>query len=338
MKLTVRFLIILLTVSTTCLAQDQVSLSIKGSSKDINYLLSGYMTPTLKALGSGLNQGWYNTAKTHKTLGFDITVTPILIAIPDADLSFKVDNTQLSSIKLVNPSNGVVPTFAAAASATSPQYQFQNGNSGNSTFSATNGADVANSLGGFLAIPMAQVGLGLFKGNELKIRYSPSLEFSSLGNAFSQKTTVSLIGIGLMHDVKQHIPVISQLPFDLSAFVGWNKLTVETVLDKTLTSNVAHYEGSATTIQGIISKKFSVFTLYGSVGYNFSTTKLDVLGTYDTGLSTGKLTNPASLSVSTSSPRITAGVRLKLLIFTIHADYTLQQYSTIAAGLGLSIR
>jgi hypothetical protein len=31
-------------------------------------------------------------------------------------------------------------------------------------------------------------------------------------------------------------------------------------------------------------------------------------------------------------------LRLKLLVLTIHADYTLQKYSTLTMGLGLSIR
>jgi hypothetical protein len=338
MKLKVQFLMIVMTASLATFAQDQVSLSIKGNQQDISYLLGGFMTPALKSWSNALNQGWYNTAQTHKKLGFDITVMPILVSIPNSDLSFKVDNSQLKDIKLVSPANGEIPTFAAAENATSPQYQFQNGNSNNKSFPATNGADIANTLGGFFAMPMAQIGLGIFKGNELKIRYLPSIEANSIGNVFSQKTTVSLIGLGLMHDVKQHIPIISQLPFDLSAFIGYNKITIETILDKLTPSNIARYEGSAFTVQGLVSKKFSILTLYGSAGYNFATTKMDVIGTYDTGLSSGKLTNPASLSVSSSGPRVTAGARLKLLIFTLHIDYTLQQYSTITGGFGLSIR
>ncbi|MFZ6000938.1 MAG: DUF6588 family protein [Bacteroidota bacterium] len=36
--------------------------------------------------------------------------------------------------------------------------------------------------------------------------------------------------------------------------------------------------------------------------------------------------------------RASAGLRLKLAVFTFHGDYTLQKYSTITAGFGISVR
>ena len=45
-------------------------------------LLESYFSPLL-VFGSGLNNGWYNTLKPHKPLGFDITFTLNTVNIPE---------------------------------------------------------------------------------------------------------------------------------------------------------------------------------------------------------------------------------------------------------------
>ncbi|MEL7003540.1 MAG: DUF6588 family protein, partial [Bacteroidota bacterium] len=48
--------------------------------------------------------------------------------------------------------------------------------------------------------------------------------------------------------------------------------------------------------------------------------------------------DPVNIEVSAGGPRITAGMRLKLAIFTLHADYTLQEYNTLSVGFGFNFR
>jgi hypothetical protein len=336
MKPHVRLLIAFLAVSTSVFGQDQVKEILKGSKDDINYLANGYLTGTLKAWGNGINQGWYNTAKPHKVLGFDLTVVGSMISVPSVEQTFAVDNTKLTSLELLNsagaPANGSVPTFAGSDGATAPQYRFKGTTA---KFAGPSGV-----TGGSVAVPMAQIGIGLPKGFELKFRYIPETDLKSYVSSLNNKTVVSLFGIGVMHDIKQYIPAVSQLPFDLSAFVGYTKYNLDVNLDTSKPNNRALYEGSATTIQGLISKKFAIVTFYGSIGYNFATTSAAIKGTYDAGtpLVPASVTDPVNVSVSTSGPRATAGMRLKLLIFTFHADYTLQDYSAITGGVGISVR
>ena len=47
-----------------------------------------YFSPLAEAFGSGLNNGWYNTAKPHKPLGFDITFTLNTVNIPEEMFTF----------------------------------------------------------------------------------------------------------------------------------------------------------------------------------------------------------------------------------------------------------
>ena len=51
------------------------------------------------------------------------------------------------------------------------------------------------------------------------------------------------------------------------------------------------------------------------------------------------VTNPVDLKFDGgSTPRLNVGLQIKLLILTIHAEYALQKYQTLTAGVGLSIR
>jgi hypothetical protein len=106
-----------------------------------------------------------------------------------------------------------------------------------------------------------------------------------------------------------------------------------------------------------------VLTLYGGVGYGKTSMDIKLKGnfptptfnpTYSTTSSVyedkgvygdgGKIGTtvipqfPAIDIKNLSGLRANIGLRIKLLILTIHADYTLGQYNLLSAGVGLSIR
>ena len=315
-------------------AQGDLEQLIKGGVDDANYLAKGYASPILKAFGYGLNQGWYNTAKPHKIGGVDLTVTVSAVYIPSSDLLYKVDNTQLKSIALVTPANGNVPTiFGPEDTPATPAPVYRNKTT-NSTFNGPGGIDPKGTYGiNALPVPMAQLGIGLPKGFDLKLRYVPTLNLGDQGK-------FNMFGIGVMHDVKQYIPGIKNLPFDLSGFVGYTKMKLDVALDNTKPDQHAIFESSATTIQGVISKKIAVLTVYGGLGYNIAKTGLAINGTYtpDSSVPAATIKNPVNFDVSSSGPRATAGMRLKLAVITFHADYTLQKYKTLTVGFGISVR
>lgn len=176
---------------------------------------------------------------------------------------------------------------------------------------------------------MLQLGFGLPKGIDIKLRLIPKID---LGDG-----KFNLFGIGVMHDVKQYIPGIKNLPFDLSAFVGYTGMKLDVPLDPSANPNQKGiFEVKATTIQGIISKKISVVTFYGGLGYNIAKSNLALLGTYDIGGT--MVTNPVDLNFAASGTRLTTGMRLKLAVFTFHADYTLQKYNALTFGFGINVR
>jgi len=319
-------------------AQDDIGDLLKGSIKDANILLEGYVGPAMRTIGSGLNQGWYNTAKPHKTLGVDLTVTTSLMYVPSSDQLYLVDNTKLDEIELVSyDGKAVSPTGSANVPTIfgpdkSPSYQL----SGSSTtIDGPGGIDLkeAIKIADALPVPMYQLGIGLPKGFDLKIRFSPTVKL--------QDFKFSLLGIGVMHDVGQYLPVVKALPVDISAFVGYTKLKAEQGIDGTTVgqNQKGVLEFNSTTIQALVSKKVSVLTVYGGVGYDFANSKLQMKGTYDLDDDgTIDATDPVNLDFSTSGFRATGGLRLKLAVFTFHGDYTLSKYNALTVGFGINVR
>ena len=160
---------------------------------------------------------------------------------------------------------------------------------------------------------------------------------------------VKLLGFGLMHDVKQHIPGMKTLPFDLSMLVAFTKIqgttSTEGVFGKPQNDpreQLLDYSMNAWLIQALISKKISVVTFYGGIGYNAINTTADLKGSYTVvDNPTGAdfvLTDPVSLPFKNNSFRLTAGVRLKLGPIYLNGDYSIQEYNTLSVGLGVAVR
>lgn len=311
---------------------------LKGSVGDAQKIVGAYIEPFMNSASLSLNHGWYNTAKPHKVAGIDITVSVNAMKIPASDYTYNVSSLGLQQLQLVRSPAGVptghAPTLVGVQDG--PVFRIANDPT-NQQIEFPGGLDIQNSFQlDRIPVPIAHVGIGLIKSTDVKIRFTPALEFGD--------TRVKLIGFGVMHDVKQWIPGIKLLPFDLSAFVGYTKFNIDTKLDPDNAANadrVGAMQMTATTVQALIGKKFSILSLYGGIGYNFASSNVAIKGAYDIdndGVEEATERNPVNLDFSTSGPRATIGARLKLLILTIHADYTVQKYSCLTAGVGLSIR
>ncbi|NOS90480.1 MAG: hypothetical protein HOP30_01030 [Cyclobacteriaceae bacterium] len=329
--------LLLMVCTLSAFAQDEIDNLIKGTKADATYLVTGYAAPALNAISAGLNQGWYNTAAPHKLFGFDLTLTASPVFLSSSDLTYTVNNANLTNVKLVSVgSTAVSPTGSAEVPTVfgddiKPRYQgYSNGFPTGQPFDGAPGLNLdIPVVGSASPMAMVQLGLGLPKGTDLKFRFFPSTKIGDGGN-------VSMFGIGVMHDIKQYIPGVKSLPFDLSGFFGYTSLKLDVGLDTSDPGKRAVFETTAMTVQGLISKKISVLTLYGSVGYNFNSSSLGVKGTYTSNSVT--LVDPIDISASPSGARLTAGLRLKFAIFTFHGDYTLQKYNSLSVGFGFNVR
>jgi len=324
------------------IAQGDIDQIMKGSLADANKLVEGYLNPAMKGIGFGLNQGWYNTAKPHKTLGVDLTITMNLVYFPASEKSYLVDNTKTDYLKLVSfdgksidPASGsaYVPTIFGADK--SPIYRVKDKSTGilGPEITGPSGMDLKNALkvtSGF-PVPMYNLGIGLPKNFDIKFRFSPTLTAGDL--------KFNLFGIGLMHDVGQYIPGVKSLPVDISLFAGYTKMGLEMSLDRPDQKGIVAFH--ATTIQALASKKISVVTVYGGLGYSLAKSNVDLVGNYDLDGDSAngyETKDPIALDFTSSGMRATAGFRLKLAVFTLHTDYTLSNYNSLSAGFGINVR
>lgn len=325
---------ILLSAPLSLVAQSDMDVFLKAGADDASKLIESYISPVMKGFGYGINNGWYNTAKPHKTLGFDLTVTAHIVSAPTDRRFFTFNNQDYKHIQLASGESAQLPTaFGPAEEGPELIVVDENGDPTGVSFNSIQGLGLKEEIGmNAVPVPMAQLGIGIAKNTDLKLRYIPTLNFGD--------GEIGLFGIGIMHDVKQWIPVMKKLPFDLSALVGYTKLTAGYDMEGDVQGDDQRAELTAGgfTLQGIISKKISILTLYGSLGYNSVKSTIKVKGSYDVEGYTEPFVDPVDFAFNEGSLRATAGFRLKLAILTLHADYTLNKFPIISGGIGLSVR
>jgi hypothetical protein len=307
-----------------------------GGNQNLQNLLRGYLTPIAEDFGSLSNSGWYTTSATHKRWGFDINVTVNTININSEAKTF--DPVPLTGVVYLGGETPLPTAYGKEGEF--PQFQFTEGGNNGTTFRGPDGIDPGKDLPvGSLAAPTMQLGVGILKGTDLYIRFTPTIKISD--------TELGNWGIGIKHDIKQHISSIADLPFSLSFFAGYTSLKATTDLS-------GHYVGdgqegvaqtNSYTFQVLIGKEIKVISFYGGIGLNTSKTDYDINGTYmvnttDTGGSLYQsvaLDDPFSDSYSKTDFRGTLGIRFKFGPVILNGDYTaISKRSILTAGFGFT--
>ena len=305
--------------------------------EDANSLFEQYMDPAFVGFGFGMNSGWYNTAKPHKFLGFDITASVSAAFVPTSAEFFTFNNADYDNVRLSDANDNRLPTlFGPNLGADDlPELTFTDPTTGAELvrITAPTGLGIEEDFPfNAVPVPMAQVGIGLFKGLELKVRYVPDITFDDDGE---EQGSVRLFGLGAMYDIKRLLPADKLLPFDLSLFAGYSNLNSSIYIDRDA-NQLSEFTVDAWTAQAVISKKLLFLTVYGGLGYASSSVDFALKGDYTT--ETLTFTDPINLSFENSGVRTNVGARLKLLIFTIGAEYAFQEYNTLTASFGISFR
>lgn len=344
-------------------AQTDVATLLKGGVADASKLVQAYTTPFFRGFGAGLNGGWYNTAKPHGLGRFDITINLNAAMVPTEDQTYDASTLGFTNLKLANPANNIGQTIAGEVNPTNnPVYVLEADNSATpipgdkievARFDAPPGAGLP-----FSGAPTAQLAIGLIKNTEVMIRYMPTIALGDAGD-------IGLVGFGLKHDIKQWIPGIKMMPFDMSAYFGYTKMDLSLGLDLKPEAGLDNRTGNngvyadqamnlnttATTMGLILSKKLAILTFYGGLNYQMSKTTLSLDGDYpitsfedragDPNFGENvvdKFSNPVNFTVNgANGATATLGMRMKLLILTFQGAYTFGKYPMATAGIGLNI-
>ena len=323
---------------------------LKAGEYDGSRIAEAYFAPWANAFGAGLNGNWYNTAKPHKLGGFDITVGLSAGVAPSSDDTYDVSKIGLKTFV----GTGMAPTVSGPDKdgplLSSPPI------SGVApiTFALPRGTNWK-----YIPVPSLQAGIGLPLGSELKVRYAPKITISDFG--------LTSWGVGLVHSIMQYLPGDKLLPFDVSLFGGYTKLTGNSPIGLDPGANQFYsskYPPTAFDNQNfkivtqawnaslLASVNLPVITFYGGIGYTKSSTVINLTGnfplpTYNPALSltdyvyedAGVLNDFDPIDIENfSGMRANIGFRLKFAVITIHADYTRAYYNVFSTGFGISFR
>lgn len=355
-------------LTTASFAQiSDVSKILQAATNDANALTKAYLKPFGSGFGASLNTGWTNTAKPHRTLGFDLTLSTGLAIVPEADKTFDVTELGLQQLEhedgpqvsqTISGSNETGSTLAAYADPDGPggisEQKFLE-------FTMPEGTNF-----GYVPAPMVKGAVGIIKDTEIMFRYLPEQNIENYGS-------FKMHGFGLKHGINQWLPAGNLLPVDLSLMFGYSNLDVgsdleitaqDVIQDPDNTENPyspSQWEGQrismttdAWTINALVGKTLPVISVYGGLGYEASTFSIASPGSYPTVIPNeafeddpqnnepfivDAVDDPINMSIDGENGfHALAGFRLRFAVFHISGSYTLSNYSSYNLRVGISFR
>lgn len=263
-----------------------------------------YIKPLAIGTATALGAGWAHEARPHKTLGFDISLSATAVMFPTSALNFSTD--ALSEMVSNGYSFGgasTLPTIVSPDQANTDIAKTISTPLGSEELKipAFNGLDIPFAPGASL-----QLAVGLPKGIEIIGRYVP--EAGSYINDYAglEDITVNKMnswGIGVKHDIKQWIPVVSKVPLlEISALLAYSEFNFDVssptiaITPQTLSDasgfNIQDNSGADYTDQGfamsmnslngalLVGANIPIIRPFIGVGFNKASVETGLTGTF----------------------------------------------------------
>jgi len=325
-RITWAFLLLTNLLTTGSYAQDDLADFLIADPEDAELLVTDYISPLDKGFGYITNSGWYNTARPH-TMGFDLSVMVGSAMIPSKAKFTKFVQDKYKDLELLSPADKMVPTVFGPEDI-NPEYRVV---STGETFEGPGGNSLKDEFGyDAVLLPMLQLGVGVIPHTDIKFRFMPLVEFDD-------DLESKMWGVGIMHNINNYFPSGDELLVDFSLFAGYTRVESEIQITETYPGeDQLGVQGlSSWTIDGLISYEWSVLTFFGGIGYNEVISNIDLLGTYDIGSEI--LVDPIDAKSKHSGVKACLGLRIKAAFFSLHGEYTYNDYNLITAGFGINI-
>ena len=338
-------LFIYLSFSVSSFSQNFENLEylLLASQEDQSLLFKEYLNPLVTSVNFGMGSGWANTAKTHKVLGFDITISLNTFFIPSDAKKFST-----SGLTSITSSSDYLPTVLGGNTNETLSVSINDDstvfppNEFSATFTAPSG--IKNDLFlDMLITPNIQVGLGLPFKTDLIVRYIPTTS--------SKNTNIDLMGVGIKHDILQYFGPVDKIPLiDLSLLIAYSNYSIDYEFQKTSNlpgvGQTAIMEINNYTAKVISSVDLKLITFYASVGYSKGVSNLSVLGSYDLSYNVAdnsevvvfNVVDPLEVEWEKESLSGNAGISFNLPGIKLFADYTIQDYNSLTVGASIGIR
>lgn len=336
---------------------------LRSSKTDANLIMKEYLDPLGNSFGAGMNTGWNFQARPHRLLGFSLAVRAGFAIVPDEDLLFDLATLGLSNNIRLTPGNTVTSTFAGPNSNASFDIMASGTTPGGQEFEYAlvenvrmpNGIDFS-----YIPTAMIQLNVGLIKDTELGLRYVPAVEMGDLPE-------ISLFGVNVKHGLNQWIPGGGLIPVTIAVQGSWSTFNVSSGFDvqpsvnantenpnafpaSTWDGQKAQIDATAWNLNLIVGRNIPFIGVYAGLGLENSTFNVGTPGNYpflapaptDENPENNRLevvNNPIDITIEgRNSVRALVGLHLSLGPLKIVTEYTMAEYSSINAGIALSIR
>ncbi len=192
--------------------------------------------------------------------------------------------------------------------------------------------------------PAIQVGFGLPFKLDLIIRYVPKVG--------SEDVKTDIFGLGIKKEITELLGPLDKTPLHISILAAYSNMGVNYEIgnvnnDVSTQNAAANFSLNTYTIQAIASLNFPVLNVFGGIGYNGGSIRLNMLGNYTLNYNTSingapdveeSITDPFSIKTSSGSINATIGTRVSLGFFKLYGSYSLQEYNTINTGIAFIFR
>ncbi len=320
---------------------------IFASGGDADKFLTRYMQPVFDGIMSANNSGWTTSAEPLKPFRLELTVSAAAAFVPVSSETFVFNDNDYNYLRLES-GDSILPTVMGEDTDSRIKIVIPINNNEYKVMEFDAPGGIKNELPiNAVPAPLLQLSMGLPLSSEVNLRYLPQLTSEDGGY-------VKLLGIGIKHSLSQYFPTPKdedgnkqKRNFNLALHAAYQNL--QAGYDNPDDDKAVNLHINTLSFKGLASFDYKFLSLYSSLGYTSGFSSLDVLGPYhytyaiqdSNGNTLGSqdetVTDPLQLDFDSSGVSAGIGVKLKLWILSIYADYTFQKFPVAHAGIGLKI-
>ncbi|HKK12246.1 MAG TPA: DUF6588 family protein [Flavobacteriaceae bacterium] len=318
-------------------SQENIDDLLAAGIADAKRFTADYIAPASEGLAFGINNGWFNNAKTPHLFGVEISLIGNASFIKDEKKSFVFNVADYENVRFGDGSSSKV--VATALGQNNPDVNvivtYDDPIFGNQEVQLTLPTGIGSTDLNFIPTAFLQASFSPLKGTQIKVRYFPEVN--------EKDSKVGLYGVGLQHDFTSWLPADKIFPVAISGLVAYTHLngsydfTDSSVVDGD--NQQIQTEVNTILLQLIVGTKLKIINFYGGLGYVNGKSTTDLLGTYrvsNGAISSQEITDPFSVKQDVSGIRATVGANLKLGFFGLNADYTLAEFDNASLGVNFS--
>jgi len=326
-----------LCVSFVVNAQENIDDLLAAGVDDAKTFTTDYIAPASEGVAFGINNGWFNNAKSPHRFGVEISLIGNASFIKNDKKSFVLNVADYNNVRFEDGSQSKV--VATALGHNDPDISvlvtYDDPIFGNQEVELTLPTGIGSANLNLIPTAFLQASFSPFKGTQIKARYFPEVN--------QDDVKVGLYGAALQQDFTEWLPADKILPVAISGLVAYTHLngSYDFTDSSLVDGDNQQIETDLNTLllQLIVGTKLKIINFYGGLGYITGKSNTDLLGTYRVSngvIFSEEIVDPFSIKQDISGVKATVGANLKLGFFGLNADYTLAEFDSASLGINFS--